>query len=194
VASAAVAGGTYLFLYQRQISRFVVDAPGLLADTNLHRFSQVAIRWLAIARSTWRITPYLLVFLAWVGLNAAVVAGFWKLIDSSLGLEAKVGVCLVVFSVYFAVGIAVPVVRHGGQRQRPVFAVTVGSTIFGLLLLAGMGLGIWKLLDSQFQTGGKTVACFALLCYTTLMALVPTLLLRRKRSARPKVTPDSCSI
>ena len=186
---------TYLFLYQQPISRFIVQAPGLLADASFNRLSQMAIRWLIIAKSTWHATPYLLIFLSWLGLNAAIAVAFWKIIESHIVLEAKVGITLAVLSAYFILGIAVPFLRRGRQQGgSSVIAPLIGSSVVGLLLLGGMGLGIWKLLDSQMQTGGKTVACFALLYYTTLMSLVPTLLLRRKRPAKPTVTPDNCSI
>ena len=192
VTSAAVAVATYLFLYQQPIRQFAVHAPGVLADMSFNRLSKMAVRWLIIAKYTWRATPYLLIFLSWLGLNAGIVVGFWKLNDGDMSLEAKVGVSVAVLVVYFCMAITLPLLRSGYRQRRPV--VLLSSTLGGLLLLAVMGVGVWKLLGSQIQTGGKTIASFALLCYLTLMSLVPSLLLRRKRSARPDVSPDFCSI
>ncbi len=72
---------------------------------SLHRLSKMAIRWLTIAKATWRATPYLLIFALWLGLNTGIVAGLWKLIESPVSLEAKIGISLTVLSGYLIASI-----------------------------------------------------------------------------------------
>ncbi len=70
----------------------------------------------------------------------------------------------------------------------------MGSIVVGMFMLGGMGLGMWKLLDSQIATLGKTIASFGILCYATLISLIPTVLVRKTWVNTPEVTPDFSSI
>ncbi|KXX75538.1 Endo-1,4-beta-xylanase A [Madurella mycetomatis] len=191
VASLSTSLLTYLVSYRRQVLRLLIHSSHLLADTSLNRLSKIAIRWLTIARATWRAAPDLLVIGLWLGLNAVVIMSLWQVIESPIALEAKLGVSLAFLAGYSGAAILPLVLRCRQRRDSTSTAIMLGGILAALLMLLGMGVGVWKILGSQLSSSAKTAALLGILCFSALMSLASRLVTsRQETSCTTKVTAE----
>lgn len=180
MASLSASLLTYLVFYRRQVLRLLVHSAHLLADTSLNRLSKIAIRWLTIARATWRAAPDLLVNGLWLGLNAVVMMSLWQVIESPIALEVKLGISLAFLAGYSGAAILPLVLRYRLRRDRTSTTIMLGGILAASLVLLGMGVGVWKILESQLSSSAKTAALLGILCFSALMSLASRLVTSRQ--------------
>jgi uncharacterized membrane protein len=135
--------------------------------------------YLSVAKFIWYSAPYVFLFIFFVGLNVAIVLGFWKIEQSELSTGAKFGVAVVMMLVYLAVPLMPPIQRYCKKRDSSSGLILLVSFIVGGCLFGGIAVGILKLFQREMQTGQKAVLCFALVCCAGVIFLGPRFLMKQ---------------
>lgn len=183
---------TYLVFYRYHVLRLLVRSAHVLADTSPKHVSKVAIKWLAIARATWRAGPDLLMFGLWLGMNAVAIISLWQVIESPIALEAKQAISLALLSGYAIAAVLPLVLQHRQRRARRMrsggsegssAALLIGAAA-ALLMMSGLGAGMWKILESQLVSSAKISAASGILCSSALMSLASRFVSRQRQGNR----------
>ncbi|GAB1320020.1 hypothetical protein MFIFM68171_10230 [Madurella fahalii] len=184
VVSLSVSLLTYLIFYRHQVLRLLVRSAHLLADTSFNRLSKMAIRWLTIARVTWRAAPNLLVIGLWLGLNAVIIMSLWQVIESTIARGVKLGIAIAFLAGYSGAAIFPLVLRRRQRRDRSSAVIMYGGILAAVLALLGLGFGLWKILESQLSSSAKTAAASSILCFSALMSLASRFAASRDNTSR----------
>jgi len=166
------------------VLHLLVGSVHALADTSLNRLSNLAIKWLAIVRATWRAAPKHLVRALWLGLHAVILVCFWQVIKSPIAQEAKLAVSLAFLLGYTGAAVFSLLLHH----RRHSTVITVAAIAVAVLGVSGMEVAVWKVLTSQMTSWAKTALSFGILSLSAL-SLAAARFLTSRRHARDTLSP-----
>jgi len=190
VASLCASLLTYSVFYRQQVLHLLAGSFHAIANTSLNRMSKIAVKWLTIARATWRAAPNHLVRALWLGLNGVILACLWQVIESPIALEAKLAVSSVFFLCYTGATIFPLVLRYRQRRDHTSAAIMVGGIMAALFLLSGMEVSVWRILGSQMTSPAKTAAASGVLCLSALVTVASRFVASRQHVNYKTTQPE----
>jgi len=188
VASLSASLLTYFVFYRQQVLHFLAGSVHAVANTSLNRMSKIAVKWLAIARATWRAAPNHLVRALWLGLHGVILTCLWQVIESPIAIEPKLAVSLVFFLCYTGATIFPLVLRYRHRRDHASAAIMMGGIMAAVLLLSGVEISVWRILESQLTSSAKTAAASGVLCVSALVSLASKYVASRQQHVNDVIT------